>query len=205
MFHLWGCQGNRPEGWLLFMRGANVNYKIRFQSEGKLDVGSTAGFMQANTSYDQDLRAIGQALEIRGITVFEIKNQPGRYVVRGTPDKPSSVIASMRRWVRGGNSDASGTINYSAQEIEEIERQGKKKRVKSGRLPDFYNLSSTLRTLGAYLKSKDAQLLELHKRPLTVTLLYQNNNGHPQMEDRTIASFFNVFIETHGRRSRLNG
>ena len=161
--------------------------------------------MKANTSYDQDLRAIGQALESRGITVFELKNQPGRYVVHGTPDKTSSVITSMRRWVRGGENDASGTIHYSAQEIEELERQGKKKRVKSARLPDFYNLSNTLRTLGAYLKSKDAELLELHKRPLTVTLLYQNNNGHPHMEDRTIASFFNVFIEMHGKRSRLKG
>ncbi len=158
--------------------------------------------MKAQTSYDQDLRAIGQALEKRRITIFEIKNQPGRYVVRGTPDKPTSVIASMRRWVRGGENDASGTIHYSAKEIEEIERQGKKQRAKTGRLPDFYNLSNTLRTLGAYLNSKDAELLELHKRPLTVTLLYQNNHGHPHMEDRTIASFFNIFIEMHGRRNR---
>jgi hypothetical protein len=91
------------------------------------------------------------------------------------------------------------------QEIEEIERQGKKKRDKSGRLPDFYNLSNTLRTLGAYLNSKEAELLELHKRPFTVTLLYQNNHGHPHMEDRTIASFFDVFVERHGKRSRANG
>jgi hypothetical protein len=160
--------------------------------------------MKLKMSYDRDLRAIGQALELRGITVFEIKNQPGRYVVRGTPDKPSSLIASMRRWARKDEGDSAGTINYSAQEIEEIERQGKKKRVKSDRLPDFYNLSNTLRTLGAYLNSKDAQLLELHKRPLTVTLLYQNNHGHPHMEDRTIASFFNVFVERHGKRSRVN-
>ena len=76
--------------------------------------------MKANTSYDQDLRAIGQALEIRGITVFELKNQPGRYVVHGTPDKGSSVITSMRRWMRGGENDASGTIHYSAQEIVEL-------------------------------------------------------------------------------------
>ena len=162
----------------------------------------TTGSMKANTSYDQDLRAIGQALEIRGITVFDLKNQAGRYVVRGTPDKPSSVIHSLRRWIRGEESDASGTINYGAQEIEVIERQAKKKRVKSDRLPDFYNLSSTLRTLGAYLKSKDAHLIELHKRPLTVTLLYQNNDGHPHMEDRTVASFFSVFIEMHARRNQ---
>jgi hypothetical protein len=184
------------------MTRASASYRFRFRRTANETLVPTPGFMKANTSYDQDLRAIGQALEIRGITVFDLKNQSGRYVVRGTPDKPSSVIQSMRRWMRGSESDASNTINYSAQEIEEIERQAKKKRVKSNRLPDFYNLSSTLRTLGAYLKSKDAQLLELHKGPLTVTLLYQNNHGHPHMEDRTIASFFNVFIEMHGRRNQ---
>jgi hypothetical protein len=151
------------------------------------------------------LRAIGQELETRGITVFEIKNQPGRYIVRGTPDKPASLIASMRRWARKDEGDASQILNYGSQQIEEIERRGKKKRAKPGRLPDFYNLSNTLRTLGAYLNSKDAHLLELHKRPLTVTLLYQNRHGHPHMEDRTIASFFDVFVERHGKRSRANG
>jgi hypothetical protein len=161
------------------------------------------GIMKAKTSYDQELRVIGQALEMRGITVFELKNQLGRYVIRGTPDKPCSAVASIRQWLRGVGNDASGAMKYSAQEIEEIERQGKKKRLKSGRLPDFYSLSNTLRTLGAYLDSKDAELMELHKRPLTVTLLYQSNDGHPRMEDRTIASFFNTFIEMHGRRGRL--
>jgi hypothetical protein len=161
--------------------------------------------MKVSTSYDRELRAIGQELEILGIAIFEIKNQPGRYVVRGSPDKPSSFIASMRRWARKGDGNALDTLNYSAQQIEEIERRGRKKRVKPGRLPDFYNLSNTLRTLGAYLNSKDAHLLELHKRPLTVTLLYQNRHGHPHMEDRTIASFFDVFVERHGKRSRANG
>ena len=159
--------------------------------------------MKAKTSYEQDLRAIGQALETRGITVFEIKRQPSYYAVRGTADNSSSIIAGIRRWLRGNETDVSGTIHYTAQEIEAIERQGQKKRSKSGRLPDFYNLSNTLRTLGAYLRSKDAQLLELHKTPLTVTLLYQNNHGHPHMEDRTIASFFDLFVEMHGRRGQL--
>ena len=161
--------------------------------------------METKASYDQDLRAIGQALEMRGISVFEVKSQANQYVVRGTPDKPASFIATMRRWVKGDQSDLPGTITYNAQAIGEIEQQSKNKRVKSGRLPDFYNLSNTLRTVGAYLGSKDAELLELHKRPLTVTLLYQDSNGHPHMEDRTIASFFNVFIELHGRRSQLKG
>jgi hypothetical protein len=161
--------------------------------------------MKAEAAYDKDLRAIGQALEGRGITGIELKNQAGRYVVHGAGDKPSSVIASLRRWLRGGENDPSGTVSYTVQDIERIEQEGVKRRVRPGRLPDFYSLSNTLRTLGGYLNSKDAELLELHIRPLTVTLLYQNNNGHPQMEDRTIASFFNVFTEMHGKRSRFGG
>src|SRR4029077_52167 len=164
-----------------------------------------AEIMNTKTPYDHDLRAIGQSLELHGITVFELKTESCRYVVSGTPEQPSSVIDSIRRWLRGGSNDASGTINYSAQDIEEIDRHGKGQRVRPGRLPDFYSLSNTLRTLGGYLNSKDAELLELHKRPLTVTLLYQNNDGHPNMEDRTIASFFDVFLEMHGRRNRSKG
>jgi hypothetical protein len=159
--------------------------------------------MKTTPCYDQDLRAIGQALDMRGITVFELKNQPGRYAIRGTADKPSSVLASLRRLLMEIGKEESSTFNYDTQDIERLEREGKKKRVKAGRLPDFYSLSNLLRTLGAYLNSKNAELLELHKRPLSVTLLYQTTDGHPHMEDRTLASFFNVFIEMHGKRGRL--
>jgi hypothetical protein len=158
--------------------------------------------MKANASYDKDLRAIGQALEVRGITTFELKNQAGRYVVQGAGEKPASVFANVRRWLQGGEKEDSTSISYTVQDIEKIDQEGKKRRVRGGRLPDFYSLSNTLRTLGGYLSSKDAQLLELHIRPLTVTLLYQNNDGHPQMEDRTIASFFDVFTEMHSKRGR---
>jgi hypothetical protein len=171
-------------------------------NNGSIDRSSLA-LMKTTACYDQDLRAIGQALDLRGITVFELKNEPGRYVVRGTADKASSVLASVRRLLMGTGKEESSTFNYNAQEIERLEREGKKKRVKAGRLPDFYSLSNTLRTLGAYLDSKNAELLELHKRPLSVTLLYQTTDGHPHMEDRTLASFFNVFIEMHGKRGRL--
>jgi hypothetical protein len=159
--------------------------------------------METKPSYDKDLRAIGQALEMRGITTFELKSQLGHYVVHGAGEKAASVMASVRRWLQGGEKeDSSSNISYTAQDIERIDQEGKQRRVRAGRLPDFYSLSNTLRTLGGYLSSKDAQLLELHIRPLTVTLLYQNKDGHPQMEDRTIASFFNVFTEMHSKRGR---
>jgi hypothetical protein len=186
------------------MAEANANYRSRLEFEDKGRRLLTSESMEAKASYDKDLRAIGQALEMRGITTFELKNQPGGYVVESSGEKPSSVMASVRRWLQGGEKEDSNSISYTTQEIERIDQEGKKKRVRGGRLPDFYSLSNTLRTLGGYLLSKDAQLLELHIRPLTVTLLYQNKEGHPQMEDRTIASFFNVFTEMHSKRGRKN-
>ena len=42
--------------------------------------------MNGKPQYDQELRAIGQALEAQGISVFEMKNQLGRYIVNGTPE-----------------------------------------------------------------------------------------------------------------------
>jgi hypothetical protein len=192
----------KPQPRLLFIGEANANYRIRLESEDKVGRFSTSKSMETQASYDKDLRAIGQALEIRGITTFELKSQLGHYVVHGAGEKPASVMASVRRWLQGAEKEESTSISYTAQDIERIDQEGKQRRVRAGRLPDFYSLSNTLRTLGGYLNSKNAQLLELHIRPLTVTLLYQNKDGHPQMEDRTIASFFNVFTEMHGKRGR---
>jgi hypothetical protein len=49
---------------------------------------------------------------------------------------------------------------------------------------------------------KNARLLEIQKRPLTLTLTYQTMGGRPFVEDRTIASFYKTFIELHGSRAR---
>jgi hypothetical protein len=37
-----------------------------------------------------------------------------------------------------------------------------------------------------------------------MTLLYQTTGGYPHLEDRTIASFYEFFIELHSKRARAN-
>ena len=96
-------------------------------------------------------------------------------------------------------------MSYTAQDLEQLERVGRARRVSPDGLPDFYNVSNMLRTIGAYLEEKNARLLEIQKRPMTVTILYQNETGHPNVEDRTIASFYNFFIELYGKRARRAG
>jgi hypothetical protein len=150
----------------------------------------------ATSPYNHDLRAVGQALEAQGISTFELKAQGGHYVVSGTPEKPPTLIGALRHWRRRPL-----VLTYSAQDIVILEKKGQGRRTATGRLPDFYNVSNVLRTVGAYLDGKNARLLEIQIRPLTLTLMYQATGGHPLVEDRTIASFYKIFTEMHGRRS----
>jgi hypothetical protein len=158
--------------------------------------------MSGKLRYDQELRAIGQALEAQSISVFEMKPEVDHYIVNGTPERPSSLLDALRQLPKQGWNPGPRTLTLGPQEIAGLERQGRSQRKKPDSLPDFYNLSNTLRTVGAYLNSKNAALLGIQKRPLTLTLLYQSSNGHPQVEDRTIASFYEIFVELYGRRAR---
>ena len=81
-------------------------------------------------------------------------------------------------------------------EVEELSRKGKARRFRPGRTPDFRKLSNVLRTIGLYLESKQAKLIELQVRPLTITLSYKDSDGLQQVEDRTIHSFHSVFLDS---------
>ena len=157
--------------------------------------------MRSGSGYDQHLRAIGQSLDNKRITAFELKADAERYVVRGVPEKDSRLVARLRDWrnrIHGASKETS--LSYGTAAIERLENEGRLNRKKPNRLPDFYSLPNTLRTLGSYLDTKNAELLELHKTLLSVTLLYQNENGHPNMEERSIASFYNLFVALHSKR-----
>jgi hypothetical protein len=159
--------------------------------------------MRSGNIYDQHFRALGQSIDVKRISVFELKTESGRYVVRGAPEQDSSLLARLREWrnrMQGASHET--PISYGTEEIERLEMEGRSRRTKPDRLPDFYSLPNTLRTVGSYLDSKNAELLELHKSPLNITLLYQNENGHPNMEERSVASFYNLFVALHGKRHR---
>jgi hypothetical protein len=158
--------------------------------------------MRFGNAYDQHLRAIGQSLDSKRITAFELKADAERYLVRGVPEKDPDLLARLRDWrnrMQGASRETS--LAYGTGEIERLDMEGRSSRTKPDRLPDFYSLPNSLRTVGSYLDSKNAELLELHKSPLSVTLLYQNEKGHPNMEERSIASFYNLFVALHGKRN----
>lgn len=162
--------------------------------------------MSQRKSYAQHLRVIGQALDAKRISVFELKSQGNQYIVRGEPDTDSSLVGKLRHWRERIQGHAlASSFTYAPPDIEKLDREGKSRRSKPGRLPDFYSLSNALRTVGSYLDSQGAELLEIHKSSLNVTLLYRNKDGHPNMEERSLASFYDLFIALHGRRKKHAG
>jgi hypothetical protein len=159
--------------------------------------------MATETFYDEDFRSIGQALETKNIRVFELRRLGDWYIVTGVPEGDGShrsMVHKFKLRFRRG-SDVESLI-LALSEVEDLSGKGKAKRAKPGRMPDFRRLSNTLRTIGAYLESKRAKLIELKVRPFSVTLSYQDTDGQQQTEDRTVRSFYSLFLELYGKRNK---
>ncbi len=161
--------------------------------------------MKATTSYDQNLRVIGQALESRRINVCHIESEGDTFAVHGMPERTGAWQGLLQK-LQGLRREESGPSKrtYSLSDLDLLEREGRAKRRAPGKLPDFYSLSSVLRTVGAYLDLKQARLLQVHKRPMTVSILYETKEGHPDMEERTIASFYHLFLQLYDKREQKN-
>jgi hypothetical protein len=163
----------------------------------------TVGIMAGKMNYHQQLRSVGQSLEAQRINVFELTCRSDRIFVKGQPEKETSLLAALRNWQRQRRSDGiQSSLSFSLQDIDQLDRQGRANRSQINRLPDLHGLANTLRTVGSYLDSKNAQLMEIHKRPLSLTILSRTSAGHPEYEERTIASFYDFFLRLHDRRGK---
>jgi hypothetical protein len=157
--------------------------------------------MIEQTSYDRQLRTIGQSLEAQRIQLFELTRQGERFVVKGEPEKETSLLATLRQWQKRARSEGiNNSLSFTSPDLDQLDHQGRANRAKINQLPDFHRLPNTLRTVGAYLELNGAELIELHKRDLSVTILSRNRAGHPKLEERGIAYFYDLFVKLHGRR-----
>ncbi|HXV83495.1 MAG TPA: hypothetical protein VEG60_26860 [Candidatus Binatia bacterium] len=161
--------------------------------------------MAIETSYGEDFRSIGQALEAKNVRSFELTRLGDWYILEGVPAEAGSLRSKLRKLklrFRGG-SDAE-TLTLALSDVTVLSQKGKANRFTPGRMPEFRGLSNTLRTIGTYLDSKQAKFIELQMRPLTITLSYQDHAGHQQVEDRTIRSFYNLSLELYEKRGETN-
>jgi hypothetical protein len=159
--------------------------------------------MAASKPYDEDLRSIGQALEARNITVFELKRIRDMYIIQGMPEQTGSLASKLRQWYwQLRSAFRTDSLSLDLDDVKRLSEAGRAKRSKPRRLPDFYSVSSTLRTVGAYLDARGVELVGLKKRPITIALSYRDKQGREHGEDRPISSFYNLFLELYGKRGQ---
>ncbi|HJU63364.1 MAG TPA: hypothetical protein VJ864_15085 [Candidatus Binatia bacterium] len=161
--------------------------------------------MATETSYGEDFRSIGQALEAKNVSSFELKRLGDWYILQGIPSADGSLRSKLRKFKLRFQSGADAeSLALALSEVKELSRKGKAKRFRPGRMPDFGKLSNALRTIGLYLESKQAQLIELRVRPLTITLSYKDSDGKQQIEDRSIRSFYGLSVDLCEKRDEAN-
>ncbi len=91
--------------------------------------------MAAARRYDEDLRAIGQALEAREISVFELKRLADNYVIQGLPEQTGSLRSKIRRWLRRLRSGSSAELlALGLADIEQLSQAGRAKHSNPARI-----------------------------------------------------------------------
>jgi hypothetical protein len=157
--------------------------------------------MADSKSYERQLRTIGQSLEAQRIRIFELHQQGERFVVKGEPDQETSLLAKLVNWQKRNRSAGfNDSLSFTMEDLDDLDRQGRAQRSKANRLPDFHSLPNTLRTVGSHLEIKGAELIELQKKELSVTIIARDRFGHPEFEERSLASFYEIFVRQHDKR-----
>ena len=155
------------------------------------------------SNYSRSLRAIGQSLDAQRIHKFELKPIGDTIQITGQPEQETDLLAMLKQWQRRlRRARTSDTLTYMSADIDQLDLQGRALRLQAGRLPDLYSLSNTMRVLGAYLDDQKADLITLNKHPLNVSLLYRDGMGFPHLEERTVASFHDWFLQLHKSREK---
>jgi hypothetical protein len=163
--------------------------------------------MEAIRRYAEELRAIGQALAAANVTGFELYSVPAGYFVKDLREEAPSSASIMWNWLRGQPNSKIDFVTYGFElrDVEELCERGRARRRNPGQIPRFRDPSNILRTIGAYIDGKQAELLEVHKRPISVTVAYRDRSGREYREDRPVSSFQNLFAELCARRTQNRG
>lgn len=153
--------------------------------------------------YADDLRVIGQALEARDFTVYEIVHLSEWYAIHGIPDETSSLWSKVLRWLRRIRHDVPAkSLTLDLTEIEKLSQAGRARRSTPGRRTDLASVSNSLRTIGAYLDAREVDLFELKKGGSSVTLWYRDKTGNNRKEERSISSFSQLCVKLCERRRK---
>jgi hypothetical protein len=180
--------------------------------------------MYAKAEYAQRLRAIGQALETLNVLAFEMEPDGEAYIVRGAMAVSTPEMANQRLsldnlrsiWAtvpgqkvsigtgqRAKNPTATSTIdlNYSTQDVERLELEGRAKRGSAEKIADPVSLSQLLRCIGAYLTQKVARLQKLSWEGDSLLVEYETSLGSRIQETLAASDLYDLGVRMYLQRA----
>jgi hypothetical protein len=142
------------------------------------------------------LRVIGQDLETRGLKTFDIRFAGDRYKAScgyQAPPAPTPV-----------------TLEYTMDDIDELERQGQSRRSENPAQLDLLTLSQLLRSLGGYLDSKSINLSRLTNNEsagaeAVFKIEGKTARGERLVEERNAATIYDMGVTMYKQRGKLAG
>lgn len=174
--------------------------------------------MMQKTQYSQTLRAIGQDLEARAITAFNLIHHGNDYFVQATRDVPSTdlFLSEEVSWGSDSTSHPSRArgafptseifqIHYAHDEIDRLDEKGRERRGLFSGTPDFLSLSQILRAVGATIDLRAGHLLTLSK-PVqfgmmpSINIRYQNHQGEFKEEERSYPNIYDLCVHLYKQR-----
>ena len=158
--------------------------------------------MFSEWSYSQTFRAIGQSLEEQGVNnYFDLTWERDQFIVRGR--RREQVIKGWREWFFRQTPDQLSRaieIQYSHKNILWLEIQGEAMRKQPGQTPDYFRLSQTLRTVGAYIDNLTLSFMSLTRTGGNFTLELRERSGRARIENHGVGSFETYFLRSFLRR-----
>jgi len=176
--------------------------------------------------YEKLLRAVGQALERDHLQSFELTPVRNGFHIRGSvaPVAEAGVAEAMASRVRSllnklpnhRNGDeetplvsesvtAPVEIQLTFQDIQQLEIDGRARRVDGHSMANAAGSSQVLRCLGAYLNHKRARLLRLTRDARSVSLEYETSLGSQIKEGFSAKDLYDMWVRKYMQRAgRLN-
>ena len=168
-------------------------------------------------SYARALRAIGESLETKGISCFDLEKSAENYIVRPT-DRASATGAEakfikkvaeiVRRFQKSQKAQPNPTtaqqLCYTPLDVSRLTSEQRARHGKVNAMPDAHKLSQILRLVGDDLDRKEARAFTLSVSHASVSVWYANNDGHRKHESFTIQNLYDRAVRMYLRRTMLH-
>jgi hypothetical protein len=141
-------------------------------------------------NYAGALRCIGQALQNQAIEAFEIKIYADEFrLLVGDPNPPYTALIEL---------------NFSVQQIEILDQEGKARRGQSATEVRFDSVPEVLRAIGEYVDHKRGHLRRVDSSSLeaAVEIEYQTRAGDVQTENLDMSFIYEACVHMYKRRPR---